>query len=112
MESREGEVKGRSGSGPGGVRGSRGGPGGTHSGGPRDKDRDRTRVFRKKQCRFCVEKLALPNYRDVEFLIKFLTEKGKIIPRRITGNCSKHQRALARAVKQCRHSALIAFQME
>jgi small subunit ribosomal protein S18 len=59
-----------------------------------------------------VEKLALPNYRDAEFLLKFLTEKGKIIPRRITGNCSKHQRTLARAIKRCRHSALIAFQME
>ena len=103
MERREYKPRGRSESGPGS------GPGGLR-GGPRD--RDRSRVFRKKQCRFCAEKMALPSYRDAEFLLKFLTEKGKIIPRRITGNCSKHQRVLARAIKRCRHSALIAFQME
>ena len=76
------------------------------------RDRDRMRTFRKKVCRFCNEKSPPIDYKDVELMFKFLTEKGKIIPRRISGNCSKHQRILARAVKRSRHSALIAFQME
>ena len=76
------------------------------------RDGDRQRIFRKKVCRFCNDKVAPVDYKDTEVLQKFLTEKGKIIPRRITGNCSKHQRVLARAVKRSRHSALIAFQTE
>ncbi|MBI4358366.1 MAG: 30S ribosomal protein S18 [Candidatus Omnitrophica bacterium] len=76
------------------------------------RDRDRPRVFRKRVCRFCTDKVPLVDYKEVEVIQKFLTEKGKIIPRRITGNCSKHQRLLARAIKRCRHSALVAFQME
>lgn len=78
----------------------------------RDRDRDRPRVFRKKVCRFCSDKAVQMDYKDVESIQKFLTEKGKIIPRRITGNCSKHQRILARQIKRSRHSALIAFQAE
>lgn len=76
------------------------------------KDRDRTRIFRKKICRFCTDHVSQIDFKDTELVQKFLTEKGRIIPRRITGNCSKHQRLLARAVKRSRHSALIAFQME
>ena len=76
------------------------------------RDRDRSRVFRKKICRFCNEKTAQIDYKDTEAIAKFLTEKGKILPRRITGNCSKHQRILARAIKRSRHGALIAFQTE
>ena len=75
------------------------------------KDRG-PRVFRKKVCRFCQEKINRVDYKDVEMIQKFLTEKGKIIPRRISGNCSQHQRVLARAVKRTRHSGLIAFQAE
>ncbi len=52
------------------------------------------------------------DYKDSERLAKFLTEKGKILGRRITGNCATHQRALARAIKRARHSALLAFQLE
>ena len=83
----------------------------------RDRDRDdrggpRGRFFRKKTCRFCSEKVALIDYKDVERLSKFLTEKGKIIGRRITGNCAGHQRALARAIKRARHSALVPFLLE
>ena len=77
-----------------------------------DRDRDRPRIFRKKLCRFCSDKAVQLDYKDVEAVQKFLTEKGKIIPRRITGNCSKHQRRLARAIKRSRHSALVAFQAE
>ena len=84
----------------------------------RDRDRDREgagprgRFFRKKVCRFCSEKITFVDYKDVERLAKYLTEKGKIIARRITGNCAKHQRALAGAIKRSRHAALLPFQME
>lgn len=77
----------------------RGGPGGF-------------RFFQKKVCRFCQEKANLVDYKDAEKLKKFLTEKGKIIPRRITGNCAKCQRMLARAIKKARHSAFVAFQID
>lgn len=70
------------------------------------------RVFRKKSCRFCAERTSYIDYKDVEKISKFLTEKGKVIPRRISGNCAKHQRVLARAVKLCRHSGLVPFQVE
>ena len=79
---------------------------------PGGRDRDHARPFRKKVCRFCGDRSAQIDYKDAELLQKFLTEKGKIIPRRITGNCSKHQRVLARAIRRGRHSALIAFQVE
>ena len=52
------------------------------------------------------------DYKDSERLKKFLTEKGKIMPRRITGNCAKHQRILARAIKVARHAAVLAFQID
>jgi len=102
-----GRSEGRRGGRTEGSRSDRGGVGRD-----RDRDRDRPRVFRKKICRFCSDKAVQMDYKDVESIQKFLTEKGKIIPRRITGNCSKHQRILARAIKRSRHSALIAFQTE
>ena len=104
----------REGPGGGGRGGSSGGRGGRGEGreGGRGPDRGRGRVFRKKVCRFCGEKNSPINFKDTEVIQKFLTEKGKIIPRRITGNCSKHQRALARAIKRTRHSALVAFQID
>lgn len=70
------------------------------------------RFFQKKVCRFCTEKTLDVDYKDIEKIKRFLTEKGKIIPRRITGNCAKCQRKLARAVKKARHSALVAFQID
>lgn len=70
------------------------------------------RFFQKKVCRFCTEKTALVDYKDADRLKKFLTEKGKIMPRRITGNCAKHQRALSRAIKRSRHAAIVAFQID
>jgi len=79
-----------------------GGPGGRGGG----------RFFRKKVCRFCGEKITFVDYKEVDRLAKFLTEKGKIIGRRITGNCAKHQRALAGAIKRARHAALLPFQAE
>lgn len=72
----------------------------------------RSRFQRRKFCRLCAEKIALLDYKEAERLGKFLTEKGKIIPRRITGNCAKHQRSLTRAIKRARHTALLPFQAE
>jgi small subunit ribosomal protein S18 len=70
------------------------------------------RFIRKKFCRFCSEKVSFVDYKDVERLAKFLTERGKIIARRITGTCATHQRGLARAIKRSRHTALLPFQAE
>lgn len=88
----------------------------TTSEGPATRGRDagfaRGRFFRKRVCRFCSEKLPLADYKDIDRLSKFLTEKGKIIGRRITGNCAKHQGALARAIKRARHAALLPFLAE
>lgn len=64
--------------------------------------------FKKKVCRFCVQKLKI-DYKDADTLRRFVTERGKILPRRITGTCSKHQRALAVAIKQARIIALLPF---
>lgn len=64
---------------------------------------------RRKVCRFCVEKIDDINYKDVRMLTPFISEKGKIMPRRITGVCAAHQRMLAEAVKQARNIALLPF---
>ena len=64
--------------------------------------------FKKKVCRFCVQKLKI-DYKDADTLRRFITERGKILPRRITGTCAKHQRALAAAIKQARIIALLPF---
>ncbi len=73
-------------------------------------ERPMGRFFQKKVCRFCTDRSQVIDYKDMEKLRRFLTEKGKIVPRRITGNCAKHQRTLARAMKRARHAALVAFQ--
>jgi small subunit ribosomal protein S18 len=64
---------------------------------------------RKKVCRFCVDKIDDINYKDVRLLSSFVSEKGKITPRRITGVCTPHQRRLSEAVKQARNIALLPF---
>jgi small subunit ribosomal protein S18 len=64
--------------------------------------------FRKKVCKFCTKKITI-NYLDHEALKRFTTERGKILPSRITGNCAKHQRQLARAIKRARVLALLPF---
>ena len=73
------------------------------------KRRGTERVFRKKKCRFCQEKVYHIDYKDVLRLRRNVTERGKIIPRRITGNCSKHQRQLAVAIKRARYIALMPY---
>jgi small subunit ribosomal protein S18 len=64
---------------------------------------------RRKVCRFCADKKIIVDFKDQSTLKYFVTERGKIIPRRISGNCSKHQRAIAKAVKQSRGLALIPY---
>jgi small subunit ribosomal protein S18 len=70
----------------------------------------KTQYFRRKKvCRFCVEKIDDINYKDVRMLSSFISERGKITPRRISGVCSPHQRRLSEAIKQARNIALIPF---
>ena len=64
---------------------------------------------RKKVCRFCVEKIDDINYKDVRLLHAFIAEKGKIVPRRISGVCAPHQRRLCDAIKKARNIALLPF---
>ena len=67
---------------------------------------------RKKVCVFCGEKNGTIDYKDVNKLKRYVSERGKILPRRITGNCAKHQRALTVAIKRARHIALMPYTME
>ena len=92
--------------GPGGPRGERR-PGGSGPGGPRG---DRKFFRRKKVCKFCVEKIDAIDYKDVGLLRQFVAERGKIVPRRLTGVCTPHQRRLSAAIKQARNIALLPFQ--
>lgn len=64
--------------------------------------------FRKKVCKFCAQKLKI-DYKDPETLKRFITERGKILPRRITGSCAKHQRGLALAIKRARSLAYLPY---
>jgi len=67
--------------------------------------------FKKKVCKFCAQKLKI-DYKEADTLRRFITERGKILPRRITGTCAKHQRALSLAIKQARSIALLPFVAE
>jgi small subunit ribosomal protein S18 len=67
--------------------------------------------FKKKICKFCAQKLKI-DYKDADVLRRFITERGKILPRRITGTCAKHQRTLAVAIKRARIIALLPFVAE
>jgi small subunit ribosomal protein S18 len=64
---------------------------------------------RKKMCRFCMDKIDDINYKDVKLLNSFISERGKITPRRISGVCAPHQRRLAESIKQARNIALLPF---
>ncbi len=67
---------------------------------------------RKKVCVFCGEKNGVIDYKDTNKLKRYVSERGKILPRRITGNCAKHQRALTVAIKRARHISLMPYTME
>ena len=78
-----------------------------------DKNGKRTRrPAKKKVCSFCVEKVTSIDYKDLSKLRKFITEKGKILPRRQTGVCAIHQRELAASIKRARVMALLPFKAE
>jgi small subunit ribosomal protein S18 len=98
---------GHSGGSHGGPRREGGGPGGAGPGGPR---RGKRQYFRKKKvCKFCVEKMDFIDYKRADILSQFVQERGKILPRRMTGVCSRHQRWLGVAIKRARNIALLPF---
>ncbi len=76
-------------------------------------DRRRSRGRRKKRvCAFCADKNANIDYKDINKIKRYVSERGKILPRRVSGNCAKHQRAVTIAVKRARHVALLAYTNE
>ncbi|MGI6575072.1 MAG: 30S ribosomal protein S18 [bacterium] len=72
--------------------------------------RDRKR--KRKVCNFCVDKIDCIDYKDISRLRRYVTERGKILPRRITGNCARHQRQLTRAIKRARNIALMPYTVD
>lgn len=86
----------------------------------RDRDRERSndrgnrqnRKARKKVCQFCVDRVEVIDYKDVGRLRKCMTERAKILPRRVTGTCAYHQREMTIAVKRARHLALLPYVSE
>ena len=110
---------GGGGRGPGGGGGGRGGGGGgdreergAGRGGGRggdDMERGGRGFGRRKVCRYCADKNAKVDYKNAGDLKYFVTERGKIVPRRISGNCAKHQRAVATAIKRSRTVALLPY---
>jgi small subunit ribosomal protein S18 len=111
---REGGSGGHGGhGGPGGGHGGprrEGGPGGGGPGGPGGRPRGKRQYFRKKKvCKFCVEKMDFIDYKRADILSQFVQERGKILPRRMTGVCSRHQRWLGVAIKRARNIALLPF---
>ena len=102
------EGRGRSGSSGGG--GGRGG--GRGGGGDKAQGQRRPMFRRRKVCKFCADKIDDINYKDVKLLGPFVPERGKILPRRISGTCATHQRKLQTAIKRARQLALIPYVTE
>ena len=67
------------------------------------------RKGRKKVCAFCADKIEMIDYKDTQRLRRYLSERGKIVPRRVTGTCARHQRQLTTAIKRARHLALLPY---
>ena len=67
---------------------------------------------KKRVCQFCADKITAIDYKDIAKLRKYVSERGKILPRRVTGNCAKHQRAMTMNVKRARHMALMVYTQE
>ena len=76
------------------------------------KMRPRMKRGRRKVCKFCADKAASIDYKDIRTLEKFVTERGKIMPRRMTGTCAKHQRQLSEAIKRARAIALLPYTVD
>lgn len=79
---------------------------------PNVRRNTRQRKMKKKVCAFCMDKAEAIDYKDISKLKKYVTERGKILPRRISGNCAKHQRELTIAVKRARNVALLPYTTE
>ena len=96
-------------------RGRSGGPGGGRGRGADDKKGDgkqgqRSGLFRRRKvCKFCADKIDDINYKDVKLLTGFVPERGKVLPRRISGTCAKHQRGLRIAIVRARQLALLPY---
>ncbi len=67
---------------------------------------------KKRVCQYCADKINIIDYKDIGKLRKFVSERGKILPRRVTGNCAKHQRAMTVSIKRARHMALMVYTQE
>lgn len=81
--------------------------------GTRNTKRRKKRVFlQKKVCRFCADKVEYIDYKDIKTLKALTTDRGKIIPSRVSGNCAKHQRTVTEAIKRARNIALLPFTLE
>jgi small subunit ribosomal protein S18 len=74
-----------------------------------ERPMNRGRKARKKVCGFCVDKVERIDYKDIARLRRYMSERGKILPRRVTGTCAKHQRDLTLAIKRARHLALLPY---
>lgn len=90
----------------------RGGPGGGRRDSPYPQRRFPRRFRRGKVCAFCVNKVHYIDYKALDTIRKFITDRGKILPRRITGNCARHQRMLCSSIERARHTALIPFKVK
>lgn len=77
-----------------------------------DKRRLRNRKPRRKVCSFCVDKIEYIDYKDINKLRRYVNERGKILPRRMSGTCAKHQRQLAEAIKRARAIALLPYSVD
>ena len=82
---------------------------GAHAQGKGDGQQRRPMFRRRKVCKFCADKVDLVDYKDVRRLRSFVSERGKIIPRRISGSCARHQRQLTHAIKRARTVALLPY---
>ena len=74
-----------------------------------ERTNNRAKRSRRKVCAFCVDKVETVDYKDVAKLRRYLSERGKIVPRRVTGTCARHQRQLTVAIKRARHLALLPY---
>ncbi len=74
-----------------------------------DRPMNRGRKARKKVCGFCVDKVENIDYKDIARLRRYMSERGRILPRRVTGTCARHQRELTVAIKRARHLALLPY---
>ncbi len=68
--------------------------------------------IKKRKCKLCSNKIEVVDYKNIEFLKNYITERGKIIPRRVNGNCAKHQRIITKAIKKAREVGFLPFQAE